>query len=143
MAPPKTKDAPRGTVHGSLYNGVVTYTIRAVPLPQPITDFLLSHASSIAGLLAQHTGGMAEDDGEDGTDGSRTDEGVAEAKRLTPEEFWSRLAELCRTAGGDWVGAADRIWSFGPKRVGANLLLDPVGKTSLRRVCAFRERRQS
>ena len=131
MAPPKTKDAQRGTVHGTVLNGLVNFTVRAIPLPAPVITYLLGHTSTIARMLSQH-GREAEDD-----DGSAEERDAAEGtheqgRSISSMQFWDELEQLLRKAGGEWVGAADRVWAFGPKRMGANLLLDPFGKIALR-----------
>lgn len=129
MAPPKTKDAPRGTIHGSLFNGLVTYTIRALPLPEPVTDFLSVHTATIANLQTRTQGDSVVDyDEMDASDAQ------GQARMLAPEQFWTELEGLFRKAGPEWTGAADRIWTFGSKRVGPNVLLDPEGKSKLRQV---------
>lgn len=131
MAPPKTKDAPRGTIHGSLVNGLVTYTIRAMPLPETITDFLLANTSTIANMSTQKE--QQQDDTTTNLDEDRdASDGTTQARLLTSEQFWTELEALFAKAGPEWAGAAERIWTFGPKRIGANLLLDPVGSTKLR-----------
>lgn len=123
MAPPKTKDAPRGTIHGSLFNGLVAYTIRALPLPEPVIDFLSAHTATIANLLSHSAGDGDELDASDAQ---------GQARLLAPEQFWAELEGLFNDAGAEWVGAAERIWTFGSKRVGPNVLLDPEGKSKLR-----------
>lgn len=127
MAPPKTKDAPRGTIHGSLFNDLVTYTIRAIPIPEEVVDFLSVHTATIGSLLT-HKGeeGSLESDELDASDAQ------GQVRAIAPEQFWKELEGLFSKAGPEWQGAADRIWTFGPKRIGANLLLDPIGKTKLR-----------
>ena len=131
MAQPKTKDAPRGTVHGTVLNGLVNFTVRATPLPPPIIAYLLGHTSTIASMLSQH-GREAEDD-DDSAEEREAAEGTHEQGRtINSVQFWNELEQLFHKAGGEWAGAADRVWAFGPKRMGANLLLDPSGKTTLR-----------
>jgi ribosome assembly protein 1 len=125
MAPPKTKDAPRGTIHGSLFNGLVTYTIRAQPLPEPVIEFLSAHTATIANLLSHSAGDGDELDASDAQ---------GQARLLAPEQFWQELEALFKAAGPEWSGAAERIWTFGSKRVGPNVLLDPEGKSKLRYV---------
>ena len=41
--------------------------------------------------------------------------------------FWDELAQELRQAGGEWASLAERICAFGPRGVGANLLLDTSG----------------
>ncbi|OXG99938.1 hypothetical protein C370_07273 [Cryptococcus neoformans A1-35-8] len=95
----------------------------------------------LVGKRSSSTPEPAEDDpNTDETDLAETesdpilaeDETEQSRKVSSPEEFWQELERLFNTAGGEWVGAADRVWSFGPKRVGGNVLLDPVGKGVLR-----------
>ncbi|ORY32585.1 translation elongation factor 2 [Naematelia encephala] len=131
MAPPKTPDAPRGTIHGTVFDGLVNFTLRALPLPPAIISFLLAHTSSIARMVSQRDENEATE--QDAQEERNASEGTPETGRLMgAKQFWEELEKLFKQAGGEWVGAADRIWGFGPKRMGANLLLDPQGKTGLR-----------
>lgn len=120
MAPPKTPNQPRGTTLGSVQAGLVTFSIRAVPLPDTITAFLIVNAQVHKRLQRDRRPGKGDDDaGEGGDDASRSDEG-----QVTPEEFWPRLEALGKEAGKEWVGVGEMVWAFGPKRVGPNLLID-------------------
>ncbi|KAK8864214.1 hypothetical protein IAR55_001460 [Kwoniella newhampshirensis] len=131
MAPPKTSGAPRGTIHGSVLSGLVNFTLRAVPLPASVIDFLLVHSNTIASMLVQKRD-KASEDGEYVEERDSSQGGHEQARVISPEQFWTELNALFNKAGGDWAGAADRIWSFGPKRMGANVLLDPIGKSQVR-----------
>ena len=91
MAPPKTADKPRGTILGSIQNGLVTFSIRAVPLPQEILTFLVANGPTIKRLQRDRRAGKADDDADD----VPVDETDAE-KPVAPEEFWPRLEELCK-----------------------------------------------
>lgn len=124
MAPVKTPGEPRGTIKASLYDGLVEFTLRAVPLPAGVIEFLLAHQKTIGSMLVQRKADDAEAEEAEAAESS--------TRTLTPEQFWTELEARFKKAGGEWVGAADRIWSFGPKKVGANILLDPVGKSTLR-----------
>lgn len=110
-----------------------------MPLPEGVETFLLSQQGAISKMLVRERGDKEDEeetDVQEGTEGGSAEsegpEGQQEARQLSPEEFWTELERLLNKAGGDWTGAADRVWSFGPKRVGANLLLDPVGTKHLR-----------
>ncbi|RXK40834.1 ribosome assembly protein 1 [Tremella mesenterica] len=131
MSPPKTPGAQRGTIHGSLLNGLVTFTIRAIPLPSSITEFLSLNGTTIGSMIVQH-----RPHSEDSSDSSdlTTDERTEGSRVLSSSEFWSTLSTLLDEAGPEWQGASDRIWSFGPKRIGANILLDPPGKPTTSRL---------
>jgi ribosome assembly protein 1 len=132
MAPPKTAGAVRGTAHGSVFSGLVTFTLRALPIPPKITQFLLDNTATMARMLSTRSGSDAEMDEQDELEAGEGHQGQNTHRLMSPEQFWSELEDLCKSAGGEWVGAAERIWSFGPKRLGANVLLDPQGKSSLR-----------
>lgn len=130
MPPSKVKGAARGTVHGTLLDGLVTFTLRATPLPPTVIDFLLTHTSSIARMVAQRQDETTEE--EEAREEREAGENQQETRAMNVEQFWSALEKLFSEAGGEWVGAAERIWCFGPKRIGANMLLDPAGKTAVR-----------
>ncbi|CEQ39072.1 SPOSA6832_00588 [Sporobolomyces salmonicolor] len=119
MAPPKTQGQPRGTVRGSVQSGLVTFTIRAVPLPADITNFLSVNMPTIKRLQRDRRSGKADEEADDVA--SDAVEGVELVK---PEEFWPKLEALLKAAGRDWAGLADQIWAFGPRKIGANMLID-------------------
>ncbi len=101
MAQPKTPGCLRGTVHGASFQNLVTFTIRAVPLPDVIADFLRSNLIVIKRLLADWT----RSDG-------------------TPSEEWNALQAKCDEAGSEWAGIVDNIWALGPQGAGECLLID-------------------
>lgn len=120
MAPPKTADQPRGTIIGSVQSGLVTFTLRAVPLPEEVTAFLIANLTTLKRLQRDRRSGKAEEVESDEARGDVV-EGVEPVK---PEEFWPELERLLKEAGKDWAGVADQVWAFGPRRVGANMLID-------------------
>ncbi|GJN88039.1 hypothetical protein Rhopal_000995-T1 [Rhodotorula paludigena] len=130
MAPPKTAGHPRGTIVGSVQSGLVTFTLRAVPLPVDVTNFLAANMAALKRLLRDRRSGKADEDGD--TIATDAPEGT---EVVSPEEFWPKLEELLSKAGREWAGLADQIWAFGPRRVGPNLLIDrtPGAPRSLRR----------
>lgn len=133
MPPPKTKDAPRGTMNGSVLNGVVTFTVRARPLPAEVTKFLINNMDTVRRVV-QHereltSGGDTSAPGiEDVTaeSASAAQQGDAGASiaQMNPAEFWKKLDALFAKAGKDWTDVSSRIWSFGPRRIGPNILVD-------------------
>lgn len=122
MAPPKTADAPRGTIIASVQSGLVTFTVRAVPLPEEVTEFLTINAPTLKRLQRDRRS-TKEDEIEDAATGEAT-EGQ---KPVEPEEFWGALAGVLKEAGKEWVGVEEQVWAFGPRRVGPNLLIDRTG----------------
>lgn len=136
MAPPKTKDSPRGTVHGSISQNLVTFTIRAVPLPQTVTNFLLSNVSILKRL---HREGHAQSwkggkvhvtQTEEYLNENTANDEIVRQATVRPEEFFEALDKLFKEAGSDWVDVADKAWAFGPHRVGPNVLVDRMGGSS-------------
>ncbi|KAK0543881.1 Cytoplasmic GTPase/eEF2-like protein (ribosomal biogenesis) [Tilletia horrida] len=153
MPPPKNETgAPRGTITSSVAGGLIRYAVRAAPLPADVTRFLLANATTIRRLLQdrerRHPGGSATGDatpavgasnetqgldGESGEDLVQSQSVDADGPRATTKDkFWNELEALFAKAGPEWAGAADQIWSFGPKRVGANILVDRADLTTRR-----------
>ncbi|CAG8760241.1 10288_t:CDS:2, partial [Acaulospora colombiana] len=145
MAPPKTPNAPRGTIHGSSAHSIATYTVRAIPLPQSITTFLQSNQSIIARLerISQHEGHEHERVGPPNGNGgpgeattedafaAETEEEIAisqgellQKPTVRVESFWPSFVDVMKKAGGEWAKYASQVWAFGPNRTGPNLLLD-------------------
>ncbi|KAJ7707159.1 hypothetical protein B0H16DRAFT_1633972, partial [Mycena metata] len=98
MAPPKTANAPRGTIHGNSSQNIVTFTIRASPLPRPILEFILQNVV----VLKILQGGDADADAAemDEEDGSNIDGNIVRKPSVKPEEFWDALRGKCQEAGG-------------------------------------------
>ncbi|KAJ7069984.1 translation elongation factor 2 [Mycena amicta] len=136
MAPPKTANAPRGTVHGTSSQGVVTFTIRASPIPRPILDFILQNLAALKSLQQTGRGSVEEEDVND-EQANIIDGTVVRKPTVQPEEFWDALQEKCEEVGGEWTDAVDRIWSFGPQSAGGCVLVESrksaTGHSSLKR----------
>lgn len=139
MAPPKTPNAPRGTVNGSSSHSLATFTVRVIPMPEAITSFLQTNQSIISRLEreSQHDGHehgtdvVPNGNPGDGLDGMDVDEEAAVANgellqkpNVKLENFWTAFQDVLKGAGGEWAKRASHVWSFGPNRVGPNLLLD-------------------
>lgn len=137
MPPPKTEGAARGTMDGSVANGVVSYRVRAVPLPKPVVEFLLANTQTLRRLQNRSSaGGVAEADEEAGSVDAA---GSQASKTVRADKFWQTLQTVLEKCGQDrtgedWREVVERIVSFGPRRVGANILVDRTGsgRSSLR-----------
>ncbi|KAF8967113.1 P-loop containing nucleoside triphosphate hydrolase protein [Flammula alnicola] len=135
MAPTKTPNAPRGTIKGTSSQQVISFTIRASPLPAPILDFILQNLE--IWKILQHDrkiqqGHIIEEEEQD----TNNYGDVIRKPTVTAEHFWDVFAEKCREVGGDWEDIADKTWAFGPQKAGACLLIDarnPKPYASLRR----------
>ena len=144
MAPPKTPNAPRGTVLGGATNGVVRFRIRGVPMPKVVLEFVKDNLLVLRKLLRdrrmkEQFGNGAEDRGTtqqqrqrqqeeeddlDLVDGVDIHGDVYRKPTVRPEEFWTKFSEVGKTCSGEWHELADRIWAFGPRTVGGCLLVD-------------------
>jgi ribosome assembly protein 1 len=124
MAPPKTPGSPRGTVHGASFQNLVTFTIRAVPLPEVITDFLRSNLIIIKRLLADWSRTDSTPSEEDEAEKAATTGNILRVPTVHPGQFWKALQAKCDEAGPEWAGIADNIWALGPQGAGECLLID-------------------
>ena len=125
MPPPKTASAPRGTARGSSSHEIVTFTIRASPLPKDISAFLLQNMYSLKRLLRE---GGIEVSREEVTvlDREGFDPGCDIIHKPTTDlhHFWTALQDICKEVGGEWKDITDRIVSFGPHMAGGCVLID-------------------
>ncbi|KAJ7645539.1 P-loop containing nucleoside triphosphate hydrolase protein [Mycena polygramma] len=137
MAPPKTPNAPRGIAHGASSQGIVSFTIRASPLPRPILDFVLQNLVTLKILQHERKTGDDEAEMDDEEDGSNIDGNIVRKPNVKPEQFWEALGDKCREAGGEWTDIVERIWAFGPQNAGGCILVDSrnpnTGRSSLKR----------
>jgi ribosome assembly protein 1 len=130
MVPPKTKDAPRGTIHGNVQGNLVEFTVRARPLPAEITAFLTAHIETLKRVVQRERelSNKAEpatyEDSTQDTGAEGQGEQAAALANLNPDDFWKHLEALFTKAGREWQGVASRIWAFGPRRIGPNILVD-------------------
>lgn len=90
--------------------------MRAEPLPPEITK-LLEENTSLLKLLDQTFNSRHSGETED----ALTPETVDSLEKLK-----NNLNVLFESAGPEWAGAVDNIWSFGPRRCGPNILLNRV-----------------
>ncbi|CAE6542506.1 unnamed protein product [Rhizoctonia solani] len=140
MPPPKSQSAVRGTIHGSSAHGAVTFTIRALPMPNSITDFLQTNVSIMRKWLREGRvknesestefveQGLAvtEEDATADADSSQ----VATVKDI---DFWPTFEKICTEAGKEWIDLPGRIIVTGPHHAGPNVLVGGAtsGITSL------------
>ncbi|KAI0770366.1 translation elongation factor 2 [Fomes fomentarius] len=136
MAPPKTPNTKRGTIHGASAQNLAKFTIRAAPLPAPIREFLLDNLAILRHMQQERKAG--EDRGANSSEdevGGDVDYDVQgdyiKKPTVKAEEFWPVLQERCKQVGGEWADVVDKIWAFGPQRMGTCLLIDArVGQSN-------------
>ncbi|KAI1789569.1 translation elongation factor 2 [Ganoderma leucocontextum] len=132
MAPPKTLNAKRGTIHGAAAQNLAKFIVRASPLPSSILEFLLDNLAILRHMRLERKAGQADSsnntEGEDEMAGGDEDYDVQgeyiKKPTVKAEEFWNVLAERCTAAGGEWADVVEKIWAFGPQRKGTCLLID-------------------
>lgn len=135
IASRSTLDA-RGRFAGSSVASLVNVTIRTALLPPKIVEFLQSQTNTIANLMVERDASREEETRIEGV--PNASEGNVHV--LGPKEFWIKLEELFKQAGGEWQDVAESIWAFGPKRVGPNMLIDRTQQKRRRYVymCSIR-----
>jgi len=109
---------------GASLQNLVTFSIRSVPIPDIILQFLLHNLTTLKTLQQDR-----QTDRVSGIDIVSESELAAEGNVLhTPsvraDHFWDALEEKCKEAGGEWKDICNRIWSFGPRHAGGCVLVD-------------------
>lgn len=130
MKPPANKELGRGTVIATTTSKQVTIRLRVHPLPAEVTEFLSKNSRAIKRLYAHRQ--AEERNGESGEkqteqEALEDDEAVGGEKVLSLGEFKQQLQAVFEGVKGQrdiWSGAIDQIASFGPRRMGPNLLID-------------------
>lgn len=136
MNPSRSTLDARGRFAGSSVASLVNVTIRTALLPPKIVEFLQSQTNTIANLMVERDASREEETRIEGV--PNASEGNVHV--LGPKEFWIKLDELLKQAGGEWQDVAGSIWAFGPKRVGPNMLIDRTQQKRRRYVYAPRNR---
>lgn len=112
-------DKEKGLIEIRTANKLCSVQIRAMPLPEDVTQLLDKKSDLIKVLI---------------TVSSATS--IAERRQLASQvtlstrealkDFYQQLCNAFKEAGSVWDGAADDIWSFGPRRIGSNVLLNRI-----------------
>lgn len=163
MPPPKNLDPQtqtplaRGTVISTSASRLLTLQLRVRPLPPAVTDFLVKHEATIKSLHAAKHGrqaapvaasrenavgenGEAGEAGEAGEVGEEEDDEEGRAIGiLSADEFKKQLGQVLDQAGNEsgddvWKTVLDQVIEFGPRRMGANMLVDMTAGGSGERV---------
>lgn len=123
MAPTKTLNAPRGTIRGQSSQQVISFTIRARPLPSLILDFLLDNFTILKTLQRKKSLEQDHRLREEEQEFDKYGE-VIRKPTTSPEQFWEAFGQKCKEVGNDWADIADRTWAIGPHKSGGCLLVD-------------------
>lgn len=104
---------PTATVIANTGDKAATLRVRAVPLPDSVTRFLQAHGTQMRLLASEERAGSHA------SAASATAPSTSSALPLFVEQLRSVFAD----EGDEWIQIFERIVSFGPKRVGANVLV--------------------
>lgn len=135
MNPPKYPELGRGRIDVVTTSKQITVRLSVRPLPDSVTHFLVKNTAAVKRLYAekkavqQDSTAAAEDTEEHDTEHEAgNDVGTVESGRvLSMDEFKAQLSTAFAGVKGDkdiWQDAAEKITSFGPRRVGPNVLID-------------------
>ncbi|CAL1526751.1 unnamed protein product [Lymnaea stagnalis] len=96
------------------------FLLRATPLPGNVADILLQHQQSLKALdslISANTTGRSD---------VQSGYSITESAKETLLNIKLQLKEEFDKAGPEWNGAESKIWCFGPRRCGPNILLNHV-----------------
>ncbi|KAF2068476.1 hypothetical protein CYY_010198 [Polysphondylium violaceum] len=111
-----TNPATDGIIFTKTANKKVTIKMKAIPLPRNITNLIEQNSTTLRDLFL---GGKTTNKGLD-------KESKKEAEESEREEFQIKLQEELEKCGDEWKNELKNIWSFGPKHVGPNILLNHI-----------------
>jgi ribosome assembly protein 1 len=132
MKPPANKELGRGTVIATTTSKQVTIRLRVRPLPAEVTEFLGKNAAAIKRLYSDRQAadkGLQKNGSQDSSDQEDVDDDdlVDNSKVLSLQEFKKQLQATFESVKGQreiWANAVEQITAFGPRRTGANILID-------------------
>lgn len=126
MAPTKTPGAPRGTIKGASTQNIVSFVIRASPIPASLLEFILDNVATLKKLQHDRKLGQEGEIEEAEEEESVVDKygDVVRKPSVKPEQFWDVFRSKCKEVGGEWEGIVEKVWAFGPQRAGGCLLID-------------------
>lgn len=129
MPPPKSQSTVRGVINGASAHGAVTFTVRAVPMPNSITDFLQANVSIMRKWLREgHVQNRNEstefvEEGKATTEEDATaDADSSQVATVKDADFWPSFEKICAEAGTQWADLPGRIIVTGPHHAGPNVL---------------------
>ena len=140
MNPPRDSALGRGRVESATTSKQVTVRLRVRPLPAPVTEFLVKHTGAVKRLYSERKAQEEERATDDNDEANQyqskegdeqsveVGESAAEAGQiLSMAEFKTKLTGAFAEEKSEkeiWKDVVDKICSFGPRRVGPNVLID-------------------
>ncbi|WBW75154.1 GTPase Ria1 [Schizosaccharomyces osmophilus] len=119
----KDKETPVGFVSTSVASGGIQIKLSVTPLSSDLVNFLLNHEKTIESFM-HNISKKGKNGDNDCSDVQKQKEEI-----LSSEDFVISIHKLLSEASPDnnIVEYLDSIMSFGPKRVGPNILIDKTG----------------
>jgi ribosome assembly protein 1 len=127
MREPANRQLGRGVVIGATSSKLITITLRVVPLPAEATDFIQRNTSSVKRAQLDDVSCYVADDSDVDDTGEAMTHAPADVADILPRrELEQKLRTHLEAAKGreGWNGLTDKIVSFGPRKVGPNVLID-------------------
>ncbi len=90
-----------------------TIFIRACPLPDDVTRLLDTSSSLLKDLQSLRKTGTGK---------------IKESALEKLKEFYEKLKRAFEESGEEWQDAIDKIWAFGPRHIGPNILLNRISE---------------
>lgn len=98
----------RALVSSVSRNKIFTVRLRALPLPFPIRDFIDEHSEEIRQVFAENFDRQSR------------------LFLMLQEKMLAKFIE----SGSQWTREFEKIWSFGPRRMGSNILINHIADYS-------------
>ncbi|KAI9295429.1 P-loop containing nucleoside triphosphate hydrolase protein [Neoconidiobolus thromboides FSU 785] len=99
--------------------------IRLVPLPKKVYEYLIEYQDTIHALIRK--GSKKNKENITGLGETQEEEAFAQAhSKISLETFLNELEKKFSTSKNTafWEGIVEKIWTFGPKRIGPNILVN-------------------
>lgn len=128
MKPKANEKLERGEVVGVTSSKQVNITLRVLPLPEKVTEFLIKNSGAIKQLYNERKAheGADEENGTEGVERIEIDDTAQDGKGLSRDELRKQLQAVFDASKGRdaYRGYLDKIAAFGPRRIGPNILID-------------------
>jgi len=141
----KKNNLPIGTIIVSTSKNMCTIRIRAVPLPEKVTKYLVEQSETIKRIIEHY-------DNRKKNANTSNDEALEEQKEIKDknerQKFLDELQKLFDESSDNvidgnkqfWKDVVSKIWSFGSKRIGPNMLINNIPGYERTSWCAIGEK---
>ncbi|KAG9307484.1 hypothetical protein G9A89_017314 [Geosiphon pyriformis] len=124
----KEVNISRGQVRLSTPNKYCTLKVRTVPLPPNVNEFLNANVITVKSMLEEREWRNKGYTSVAYDEEALKEVAIKKERVLKTDEFFTLLeAEFNKAADKEtWKDVLEKIWAFGPKRVGPNILVNHV-----------------